>query len=148
MPNVTYLFNKQKTIFGSSVLSWIAYDTESKALYVKVKTGAQEVYRYNHVPGYVYADFSIFSSAGAWWNECVKGQYHSMSLGSYPQFRNTAEEQSDSLDAKYTVVVEFTGPVEFTARGEDVVAVIDSVKNQLDTAGFNGKYKVREVKKV
>lgn len=149
MPPVTYLYDREHICFGSDVLRWARYAIDDRILYVQTHHGA--TYRYTGFPERVFNTLPSYASAGAWWNtEVKKNFYSSMSLGVEPKFRRTRDEKTQSsghLDAQYAVVVEFTGPVEFSVRGDDVITAIDAAKELLEKAGFADKYKVKEVKK-
>jgi hypothetical protein len=57
----------------SSLIAAIGW--ENFTLYIKMKGG--RAYKYTDVPIEVYLAALGYSSAGVWYNECVKGKYES-----------------------------------------------------------------------
>lgn len=52
---------------GSSAIASIVYDEKKRTLDVEFRDG--DIYRYSHVPEFVYRELLKTESAGAFWNE-------------------------------------------------------------------------------
>ena len=57
---------------GSAAIAAVSYNEEKRTLDVEFRDG--DIYRYTHVPGFVYRELLNSESAGAFWNK-IKDNY-------------------------------------------------------------------------
>jgi len=63
---------------SSSAIAAVTYDERQKTLVVEFREG--DIYRYAHVPKFVYEELLRAESAGAFWNH-IKDNYEFTRLG-------------------------------------------------------------------
>jgi KTSC domain len=68
---------KQRVTLDSSAIEAVGYDDETRTLDVEFREG--HLYRYIHVPEFIYRELLNAESAGAFWN-AVKDQFDYVKL--------------------------------------------------------------------